>query len=94
MPVFDCYLSERYGIRYEDQSATEFNICTHGSEACNCDNQRPTFFFSFGKDLDNSHLQLCNKNKKTLWQGWVVRKPVNVNPGLNITVTAALSFLV
>ena len=21
---------------YKDQSVTEFNVCTHGSEACNC----------------------------------------------------------
>lgn len=34
---------KRSGTRYEDQLANEFNICVHGSEACNCPYQR---FFS------------------------------------------------
>ena len=41
--LLDHYHSERSGTKFEHQSATEFKICTHGSEVHNCRDQR--FFF-------------------------------------------------
>ena len=41
--MLDHYHSERSGTNFEHQSATEFKICTHGSEVCNCRDQRVFF---------------------------------------------------
>ena len=38
--LLDHYHSERSGTKFEHQSATEFKICTHGSEVRNCRDQR------------------------------------------------------
>ena len=42
----DYYHSESSGAINENQSAIEFKICTHGSDVCNCCNQRVFFLLA------------------------------------------------
>ena len=46
--MLDHYHAERLGTKYKDQSTTEIETSSHGSEVCNCHVQR-VFFFSFGR---------------------------------------------
>ena len=43
--MLDHYHAERLGARYKDQSTTEIETSSHGSEVCNCRVQR-VFFLS------------------------------------------------
>ena len=47
-PVWDHHHAERLGTKYKDQSTTEIETSSHGSEVCNCHVQR-VFFFSLGR---------------------------------------------
>ena len=65
--ISDHYHSERSGAKNKNQSATEFKICTCGSEVCNWRDQR--FFFSLATPwlrLRHSIL-LQTTEKKILW---------------------------
>ena len=57
----DHYHSERSGAKYENQSAIEFKICTHGSEVLYCRNQR--VFFSLAT-IAASPLNFTAENRK------------------------------
>ena len=77
-PVLDHYHAERLGTKYKDQSTTEIETSSHGSEVCNCRVQRDFFFLSW-QDHDRgyrrSQLQLHYEEKKPLAPRVVSERP-------------------
>ena len=55
-------LEKRSGAKFEHQSATEFKICTHGSEVRSCRDQR-VFFFAL-VTIAASPLNFCRKQQE------------------------------
>ena len=83
--LLDHYHSERSGTKFEHQSATEFTICTRGSEMRNCHVQR-VFSRSSRSQLRRSIFAASNRKKKPLaprvtkrWQDLpTVRSPTRI----------------
>ena len=59
--MLDHYHAERVGTKYKDQSTTEIETTSHGSEVCNCRVQRVFFPLLAGSRL---RLRRCFTTKK------------------------------
>ena len=66
--MLDHYHAERLGTKYKDQSTTEIETSSHGSEVCNCRVQRVFFSLLAGSRsrLRRSQLQLHYEKKNPL----------------------------
>ena len=83
--MLDHYHAESLGTRYKDQSTTEIETSSHGSEVCNCRVQR--VFFLSRQLLSAGSRNYCGfaahncsfaTEKKTLWRpGYLDNRVVN-----------------
>ena len=72
-------LEKRSGAKFEHQSATEFKICTHGSEVRSCRDQRVFFCARHNRGFATQFLPQTTGKKPSGTQGNRIAKPLKLN---------------